>query len=107
MWSRSRYTRRPGGLRERVGIVLRWPIGLMLITWRYLWRLTPVHRRDEVGDPGDLPPDLPDGVDREGVQGLADGYGALMHRRYAVRVVDPRIGPEQAVGLISEERILG
>ncbi len=103
MWSRSRYTRRPGGLRERVGIVLRWPIGLLLITWRYLWRITPVHRRDEPGGPGDLPPPLPDGVDRDGIQGLADGYGALLHRRYAVRVVDPRVGPEQAVAQLAAD----
>jgi hypothetical protein len=103
VWSRSRYTRSPGGLRERVGIVLRWPIGLLLITWRYLWRITPVHRRDEVGGPDDLPPPLPDAVDRDGIQGLADGYGALLHRRYAVRVVDPRTGPGQAVDQLAAD----
>ena len=97
MWSRSRYTRGAASLRQRVGIVLRWPIGLVLITFRYIWRVTPVYRRDEPGGPGDLPPPLPDGVDRDGVQGLADGYGTLLHRTYAVRVSDPRVGPEQAV----------
>ena len=97
MWSRSRYTRRPGGLRERVGIVLRWPIGLMLITSRYLWRVTPVYRRDEEGGPQDLPPSLPDGVDHDDVQGLADGYGPMLHRRYAVRITGSRVGPEQSV----------
>ena len=97
MWSRSRYSRRPGGLRQRLGIVLRWPIGLVLISWRYTWRVTPVYRLNEEGDAGDLPPPLPDGVAGEGIQGLADGYGPLLHRRYAVRVVDSRVGPEQAV----------
>ena len=43
MWSRSRYTRRPGSLSTRLGIVLRWPIGLVLTSWRYLWRITPVY----------------------------------------------------------------
>ena len=53
MWSRSRYTRGAGSLHQRVGIVLRWPIGLVLITFRYIWRVTPVYRRDDPGDPED------------------------------------------------------
>jgi hypothetical protein len=101
VWSRSRYTRRPGSLRERAGIVLRWPIGLLLISWRYLWRVTPMYRRDEVGGPEDLPPALPDGVDTEGVQGLADGYGPMLHRLYAVRVSTPRVGPEELVAQLA------
>lgn len=102
VWSRSRYRRRPG-LRQRAGIVLRWPIGLFLISWRYLWRLTPVYRRDEEGDEGDRPPALPDDVDRDGVQGLADGYGPLLHRRYAVRVDDARVGPERLVEALAAD----
>jgi hypothetical protein len=101
VWSRSRYTRQAGSLSTRLGIVLRWPIGLVLITWRYLWRVTPVYRRDEEGGSGDLPPAIPDGVDRENIQGLADGYGALLHRRYAVRVTGSRVGPEQAVAQLA------
>ena len=97
MWSRSRYTRSPGGPGQRLGIVLRWPIGLLLITWRYLWRVTPVYRDDEEGGPEDLPPPLPDGTDRDDVQGLADGYGALLHRCYTVRLAGSRVTPEQAV----------
>jgi hypothetical protein len=98
VWSRSRYTRGAGSLRQRLGIVLRWPIGLALVTWRYLWRVTPVYRHDEEGGaPADLPPPLPDGTDHRDVQGLADGYGPLLHRCYAVRVTDPRLGPEQVI----------
>jgi Domain of unknown function (DUF1990) len=81
--------------------VLRWPIGLLLISWRYLWRVTPVYRREEEGGADDLPPPLPDGVDTEGVQGLADGVGPLLHRRYAVRVVEPRKAPEQLVAQLA------
>ena len=101
MWSRSRYTRRPGSLSTRAGIVLRWPIGLLLITWRYLWRVTPVYRRDEEGGPEDLPPPLPDGVDASDVQGLADGVGPLLHRVYAVRVADSRRSPEDLVAQLA------
>jgi Domain of unknown function (DUF1990) len=103
VWSRSRYTRRPGSLSTRLGIVLRWPIGLVLTSWRYLWRITPVYRREEDGGPDDLPPPLPDGVDRENIQGLADGYGPLLHRRYAVRVVGSRSTPEQVVTLLAAD----
>ena len=86
-----------------MGIVLRWPIGLVLISWRYLWRITPVYRRDDDGGPDDLPPPLPDGVDRENVQGLDDGYGPLLHRRYAVRLTGSRMTPEQAVARLAAD----
>lgn len=103
MWSRSRYNRQPGGPGQRLGIVLRWPIGLLLITFRYLWRVTPVYRQDEPGGAEDMPPPLPSGVDRDGVQGLADGYGTLLHRRYVVRAAGPRVGPEQLVAQLAAD----
>jgi hypothetical protein len=103
VWSRSRYNRRLGGLRQRAGIVLRWPIGLVLITWRYLWRITPVRRLDEDGGPDDLPPPLPDGVPADDVQGVPDGHGALLHRRYSVHVVGSQVGPEQAVAQLAAD----
>jgi hypothetical protein len=82
--------------------VLRWPIGLALISWRYLWRVTPVYRRDEEGGPGDLPPALPDGVGDDDVQGLGDGYGPMLHRRYAVHIADARVGPEQVIARLAD-----
>jgi hypothetical protein len=103
VWSRSRYTRKPGSLPTRLGIVMRWPIGLALVSWRYLWRITPVYRRDDEGGPDDLPPPLPDGVDRENVQGLADGTGPLLHRCYTVRVTGSRVTPEQAVAQLAAD----
>lgn len=83
--------------------MLRWPIGLVLISWRYLWRITPVYRREEDGGPDDLPPPIPDGVETDDVQGLADGCGPLLHRRYAVRVVGSRSTPEQVVALLAAD----
>ena len=83
--------------------MLRWPIGLALITWRYLWRITPVRRLDEDGGQDDLPPPLPEGVLADDVQGVPAGYGPLLHRLYAVRVVGSRLGPEQAMAQLSAD----
>jgi hypothetical protein len=35
--------------------LFRWSLGLALVSWRYLWQTTPLHRREEVGDVRDLP----------------------------------------------------
>src|SRR5680860_1056632 len=35
------------GRRQRAGTVLRWPLGMALTSWRYLWRTTPLHRIEE------------------------------------------------------------
>ncbi|MFL6138751.1 MAG: DUF1990 family protein [Frankiaceae bacterium] len=88
---------------RRLGIVLRWPVGAALASWRYLWRTLPVYRDDAVGDAGsDLPPPLP--ADADGpVQRPEDGVGALYHRRYATFIDDPRLGPERLVGTIADD----
>jgi Domain of unknown function (DUF1990) len=101
MLLRARSGHRPGSLRQRLGIVLHWPIGLAVVTWRYLWRTTVVRRREEEGGPQDLPPPLPAGVDLDRIQGIEDGVGALLRRCYAVRIVDARTSPEEAVAQLA------
>jgi hypothetical protein len=74
-----------GSVPGRAGTVARWPLGLAVVSWRYMWRTTPLHRSEEPGGPADLPP----GWDRDaqaGQQGLAAGSGPLLHRTYAVRI---------------------
>lgn len=72
----------------RLATVLRWPLAIAIVSWRYLWRTTPLHRSEAAGGPGDLPnhrdPDQQLGVGR---QGLAAGVGPLLHRFYCVRIV--------------------
>ena len=46
----------PGSLAHRTAIVLRWPIGLSLVAWQYMWRTTPIHRSESEGDDHDRPP---------------------------------------------------
>ncbi|MEJ8279868.1 DUF1990 family protein [Pseudonocardia spirodelae] len=87
-----------GDLRSRrVAAVLRWPVGCALVSWRYFWRTTPIHRSDVAGDLGDLPPAAPRGADDADVQRPSDGYGTLLHRRYSVRIRGSRLSPEQLI----------
>jgi len=55
--------------------LFRWSLGLALVTWRYLWQTTPLHRREEAGDVHDLPPPLPERWVDEGNQLLEQGAG--------------------------------
>ena len=73
-------------------VALRWPVGVLLTAWSYVWRTTPVHRREVEGDRDDLPPPLPAGTDDSHVQHWEDGAGTFLRRRYRVRVRDARLG---------------
>jgi Domain of unknown function (DUF1990) len=94
--------RRPP-LTRRLATAARWPVGIALTSWSYMWRTTPFHRREEAGAlDADGAPDLPAGVSAEEVQGADDGAGPLFHRRYAALVRAPRLSPEQLI-----ERVAG
>ena len=94
MLLRSRTTPTPGSYPDRVRVVLRWPRGLLRVTWRYMWRTTPMHRTEEPGDRDDLAPPLPDGALDDAVQPAEDGVGPLLHRRYSVVAENARSSPE-------------
>jgi hypothetical protein len=66
---------------------------LLITSWAYAWRVTPLHRREVSGSMADDgAPELPAGVPRDGIQWPRDGRGAFLHRRYRVDVVDGRLG---------------
>ena len=70
-------------LTRSAGIAARWPLGLALTSWRYLWRTTPLYRAEEPGRwADDGPPPLPDHSTDDEAQRVADGAGPLFHRRY-------------------------
>jgi hypothetical protein len=74
----------------------RWPAGIALTSWAYMWRITPMHRDEVEGSlPEDLPPDLP--ATSDGVQRPEDGAGPLFHRLYSTRIAESRL---DAAGLI-------
>ncbi len=67
---------------------LTWPVGVALTSWDYMWRSTPLHRR-EVGEPPaarHLPPPFPTGVEEAEVLPAQAGRGPLFHRRYRARI---------------------
>jgi hypothetical protein len=85
----------------RLATILRWPLGLALVSWRYMWRTTPLHRSEEQGSTADLPRTRDDAND-EGRQGLAAGAGPLLHRYYAVRIVHSPMSPSTLIDTVAE-----
>ena len=93
--------RRPSLLR-RLTTATRWPVGVSLTSWRYLWRTTPLYRSEEEGSwADDGPPPLPDGVSHEEVQRVGDGAGAFFHRRYVAVIRGAELGPEELVSRLA------
>jgi hypothetical protein len=76
-------------------MALSWPLGVTLTSWDYMWRTTPMHRRERPAAL-ELPlPELltyPPNVNAEEVQGREDGCGPLFHRRYTTRIRDSTLG---------------
>jgi hypothetical protein len=75
-----------------------WPLGIALTSWDYMWRTTPMHRREaSVALKAPLPELLsyPEEVSSAEVQGHEDGSGPLFHRLYRTRIRESRLdGPE-------------
>jgi len=95
--------RRPS-LPRRLRTATRWPPGIVLTSWRYMWRTTPLHRSETIGTwAEDCPPDLDEGVDRDEVQYVHAGAGALFHRIYRARIRDAALSPEELVGAIATD----
>jgi hypothetical protein len=86
--------------RDRLGIVLRWPLGIALVSWRYMWRTTPLHRSEEPGGPADLP-DPVEGAATDRLQPLDAGTGQMLHRIYAVRITGSDMKPPALIDLMA------
>jgi hypothetical protein len=98
---RSRSRRAPGGLAHRAAIVLLWPVGLARVSWRYMWRTTPVHRAETAADASERPWAVPEDLVDDDLQRIEDGAGPLLHRRYAVRIAGAPTPPDQVIGRFS------
>jgi len=61
-----------------------------------MWRTTPMHRSELLGEPGaDDPPPIPTDVDNAEIQVPEDGAGPLFHRIYSARIRDAELSPEK------------
>ena len=69
-----------------LSIALRWPVGVVLTAWSYMWRTTPMHRSEESGDWAALaPPALPAGVSEDEVQRVTELSGGRLTGGIEVR----------------------
>jgi Domain of unknown function (DUF1990) len=95
---------RKQGLPARLATASRWPVGVALTSWRYLWRTTPLYRDEVQGSlKGDSPPPLPAGLERSDVQTPEQGSGPLFRRRYRVRIRDSKLSADELVQRVAAE----
>jgi hypothetical protein len=93
--------RRPT-LARRLTTATRWPVGIALTSWSYMWRTTPMHRSERSGTLADhRPPPLAPEVDRAEIQAPSDGAGPLFHRRYGARIREPEFDAEHLIERVS------
>lgn len=85
-------------------VLAQWALGTILVTWRYLWATTPLHRGGERrGDDRDRPPRVPETMLDDRVQLSEDGYGPLFHRRFMVRIASPQLDAERLILRLCED----
>lgn len=90
--------------RRRWSPVLRWPYGVALASWRYMWSTTPVHRWVMTGSwDEDAPPHLPPGFDHPGLQSWEDGVGPLLHRIYRTRITGSALSARELIAALRED----
>ncbi len=91
-------------LPRRLVVTALWPFGIAATSWNYMWRTTPLHRREVEGSPSDdSGPDVPGDVPADGLQPVDDGVGILFHRRYQVQIADARVSPEELMATVSAD----
>ena len=92
--------RRPS-LPRRLRTAARWPLGVALTSWRYMWRTTPFHRSEVEGSlPQDAPPPLRPGVE---LQPPEAGAGPLFHRVYRARIRESSLSPQRVIAEMTSD----
>src|SRR6476469_6738949 len=96
--------RLPLPLSRRAATAARWPLGVVLTSWRYMWRTVPVDRWEMTGSlPADAGPRMPAGVTTERLQPADVGAGPLVHRLYRIRIAAARTSPDELIGQITRD----
>ena len=82
----------------------RWPLGIASTSWSYVWRVTPLHRREQEGTwEDDGPHPLPPGVPATDIQTPEDGTGPLLHRHYRARIRGARLDAETLIAQLGTD----
>jgi hypothetical protein len=84
-----------------LGIAARWPLGIALTSWRYMWRTTPWRRRELPATDDDHGPPVRAGG--PGLQPPSAGVGPWFHRRYGVRVRNARMGARELMACVKAD----
>lgn len=91
-------------LSRRLATASRWPLGVALTSWRYLWRTTPLYRDEVEGAiPDDLAPSLPADSDRGEVQLPEHGVGPLFHRRYRITIRESELSAGELIARVASD----
>ncbi len=91
-------------LSRRLSTASRWPLGVALTSWRYMWRTLPMHRSEVEGTLAeDGPPDLPGHVRLDEVLHPPGGAGPLFHRRYRGRIREADMAARKLIDTISSD----
>lgn len=98
----SRRTPQPGPAR-RAATVLRFPLGLVISTTRYLWWAGEFHRTESIGDASDLPAPLPSWLVDDQIKTVDDGAGPLFHRWFRVRIRDHALDARALIDTITAD----
>lgn len=92
------------GAATQLKIASRWPLGVALTSWRYMWRTTPMHRRETTGAAEEHgPPAIPDDVSADEIQYASDGVGPLFHRLYRTRIKDSGVAAEDLIEMVAKD----
>lgn len=91
------------GVKRSAATVARWTAGVLLVSWRYLWEITPLHRTVEAGDRSDVPRALPDELVDSRNQLLEHGVGPLFRRLFTVDVTGAHLSAEQLIDVIATD----
>ena len=76
-------------------LLWRWVFGTALVSWRYMWMTTPLHRDESRGHhEQDLPPEISSELLGDSVQLPQHAVGPMFHRRFRVRIVDARLSAD-------------
>ncbi|MEB3367949.1 DUF1990 family protein [Saccharopolyspora mangrovi] len=87
-----------------ITLLAGWLMGMALVSWRYLWQTTALHRSEVcVRTDERPPPEVPRELVDEHCQPDAAGVGELYHRLFSVRIEDGVRGPGDLMEQVKED----